>query len=247
LVVLLLVAAVVGHDLWKPADSWVLRYVVKQPPAAAPADELPLVPPEEPIAELEPAAPATKEKAAGTAAHPTLPAQKTAPAVEWPPPEAAGPAPAKPLATRPSAIPPGFAPPKLGTSVTVGLRTGAAMGGILRKVTDHSIDLEKGTVMLTLERAQMTLESRARFFAADYGEYLARREAAPAAEAVPDEPAVVAGGKPLPSAKDLKTRKISAPKPRETPATPVGSTTNVPAPTGEPREASDIFFDAFSK
>jgi hypothetical protein len=162
------------------------------------------------------------------------------------------PATIQPPAIQPAPKPPPtvvFKPPKTGSAITLKLANGTAMAGTIKTLTDQSVELEKDTVTLTLSRTQLAPESRIRLFAADYTEYMARKEAARTAAEPP------APTPPKPSAKDPEVKTITAKELHDKNARPsrVQPSEEKPAKVEEAprdptqRDAGDIFFDAFKK
>ena len=69
-----------------------------------------------------------------------------------------------------------FKKPAPGTKMTLKFKGGRVTKGIIKKITEESVEIQKGLATITFKKSQLSPETCRRCFSADYAEYWAMKK-----------------------------------------------------------------------
>ena len=69
-----------------------------------------------------------------------------------------------------------FKKPVPDTKMTLKLKGGRIMKGIIKKITEESVEIQKGLATITFKKSQLSTETCRRCFSVDYAEYWAMKQ-----------------------------------------------------------------------
>lgn len=69
-----------------------------------------------------------------------------------------------------------FREPALGTKITLRLKNGSTMEGIIKRITENMVEFQKGSAAITLKKSQLSPKTCRQLYAVDYAEYWAMKQ-----------------------------------------------------------------------